>query len=138
MSSSGIRRWLGRRPPPPMSDGIEVLVRGGYHPDTIRVEVGAPVRLLFRREESAACSEQVVFPAFGKSATLPEGERVAIELTPAEAGTYEFTCAMGMLRGHLVVSTPAHPMPSPRGAARDRSVPTRAGRESHGDHARRP
>ena len=83
---------------------VRVRVLGGYVPDTIRAEAGMPLRIVFRREESAACSEQVVFPAFGKSATLPPGEAVAVELLPEEPGEYEFTCAMGMLRGTLVVS----------------------------------
>ena len=82
---------------------VRVRVRGGYQPDTIHAEAGLPLRLVFRREESSACSEQVVFPAFGKSATLPRGEQVAVELVPAEPGEYEFTCATGMLHGTLVV-----------------------------------
>ena len=82
---------------------IRVRVRGGYVPDTIRAEAGVPLRIVFCREESAPCSEQVVFPAFGKSATLPPGEQVAVDLLPEEPGEYEFTCAMGMLRGTLVI-----------------------------------
>lgn len=85
---------------------IRVRVRGGYDPDTIRAEAGVPLRIVFRREESSSCSEQVVFPAFGKSATLPQGEQVAVDLLPEEPGEYEFTCAMGMLRGTLVVVPP--------------------------------
>ena len=80
-----------------------VLVKGGYAPDTIIVRAGKPVRLNFRREESSACSEMVVLGDFGKSAKLPEGELVPVEFLPKEAGTYEFTCQMGMLRGRLVV-----------------------------------
>ncbi len=80
-----------------------VLVKGGYAPDTIVVRAGKPVRLSFRREESSPCSEMVVFADFGKSAKLPEGEVVPVELMPKEPGTYEFTCQMGMLRGRLVV-----------------------------------
>ena len=80
-----------------------VLVKGGYSPDTIVVRAGKPVRLNFRREESSACSEMVVFGDFGKSAKLPEGDLVPVELMPKEAGTFEFTCQMGMLRGRLVV-----------------------------------
>ena len=80
-----------------------VLVKGGYSPDTIVVRAGKPVRLSFRREESSACSEMVVFGDFDKSAKLPEGEVVPVELLPKEPGTYEFTCQMGMLRGRLVV-----------------------------------
>ena len=80
-----------------------ILVKGGYRPDTIVVHAGKPVRLTFQREESTACSEMVVFGDFDKSAKLPEGEQVAVELMPKKAGTFEFTCQMGMLRGHLVV-----------------------------------
>lgn len=80
-----------------------VLVKGGYSPDTILVRAGKPVRLTFRREESSSCSEMVVFGDFGKSARLPEGELVPVELLPTDVGTYEFTCQMGMLRGRLVV-----------------------------------
>lgn len=88
------------------SDGYQeatILVKGGYTPDTIVVERGKPVRLVFRREETSPCSETVVVDAFGKSAMLPEGEAVPVELMPTEAGEYEFTCGMGMLRGELVV-----------------------------------
>ena len=80
-----------------------VLVKGGYTPDIITVEHDRPVRLTFRREETAACSEMVQFPDFERSAMLPEGELVPIEFVPHEPGEYEFTCGMGMLRGKLVV-----------------------------------
>jgi plastocyanin domain-containing protein len=80
-----------------------VLVKGGYTPDVIVVERGRPVRLNFVRTESAACSEMVLFPDFNKSAKLPEGETVAVELMPDTAGEYEFQCQMGMLRGKLIV-----------------------------------
>ena len=47
-----------------------VLVKGGYTPDTIIVHHGKPVRLNFRREETASCSEKVIFADFKKSADL--------------------------------------------------------------------
>lgn len=80
-----------------------VLVKGGYTPDMIVVEHGKPVRLNFRREETAACSEMVLFPDFGKSTQLPTGETVAVEFLPDKPGEYEFACQMGMLRGKLIV-----------------------------------
>ena len=80
-----------------------VLVKGGYTPDVIVVQHGKPVRLNFHREETAACSEMVVFGDFGKSAKLPTGETVAVELLPEQPGEYEFACQMGMLHGKLVV-----------------------------------
>lgn len=67
-----------------------VLVKGGYTPDVILVEHGKPVRLNFRREESAACSEMAILGDFGKSAKLPEGETVPVEFGPERAGEYEF------------------------------------------------
>jgi plastocyanin domain-containing protein len=80
-----------------------VLVKGGYTPDVIIVERGKPVRLNFVRQESASCSEMVLFPAFNKSAKLSEGETVAVEFMPQEPGEYEFACQMGMFRGKLIV-----------------------------------
>ncbi len=80
-----------------------VLVKGGYTPDVIIVEHGKPVRLIFHREETASCSEMVLFPDFNKSAKLPTGETVPIEFLPDKPGEYGFSCAMGMFRGKLIV-----------------------------------
>lgn len=89
-----------------MSGGYQeamILVKGGYTPDTIIVRRDKPVRLNFRREETASCSDKVVFEHFNKSAELPTGELVAVELMPREAGEFSFACSMGMLRGRLIV-----------------------------------
>lgn len=82
---------------------VAITVKGGYTPDVIVVQKGRPVRLTFTRRESAACSEQVLFPDFNKSSPLPEGEPMTIEFTPEKAGEYGFQCQMGMLRGKLIV-----------------------------------
>lgn len=84
-----------------------VRVKGGYDPDLIVVEAGRPVRLHFNRQETAACSEMVVFPDFQISRQLPAGETVTIDLEAPEAGEYEFACQMGMIRGKLVATAPA-------------------------------
>ena len=89
-----------------VSDGYQeqmILVKGGFTPDTIRVAAGRPVRLLFRREETAVCSERVVIPDFARSADLPTGELVPVEFMPGDPGEHEFTCQMGMLRGRILV-----------------------------------
>ncbi len=88
------------------SSGIQevlVVVKGGYTPDLIVVERGRPVRLKFRREESASCSEMVLLPDFHKSASLPQGEVVPVEFLPEKPGEYGFQCQMGMFRGKLIV-----------------------------------
>ena len=80
-----------------------ILVKGGYTPDTIIVRSGRPVRLNFRREETAACSDKVIFADFQKSAELPTGETVRVELMPKNPGEFAFACPMGMFRGRLIV-----------------------------------
>lgn len=80
-----------------------VRVHGGYNPDVVHARAGEPVFLTFLREETAACSERVVFPAFGKSAMLPYRTKIVVELPPRPRGVYEFTCAMNLLRGRLVL-----------------------------------
>lgn len=82
---------------------VAITVKGGYTPDVIVVQKGRPVRLTFTRQESAACSEQVLFPDYNQSALLPEGKQVTLEFTPQQAGEYGFQCQMGMLRGKLIV-----------------------------------
>lgn len=67
------------------------------------VRTGKPLRLHFRREETASCSDKVVFADFNKSADLPTGQTVAVELMPKEPGEFAFSCPMGMFRGWLVV-----------------------------------
>ena len=79
-----------------------IVVRGGYEPATVRVRAGAPVRLVFDRQEANPCSEEVVFPDFGIRRFLPVHEKTAVEFTPVRPGTYEFSCGMSMLRGRVI------------------------------------
>ncbi len=100
--------WLGKRVgiTADFTDGgvqeTKIIVKGGYSPDTIQVEAGRPVRLIFDRREADPCSERVIFDAFGLAADLPTGTEVPVEFTPAEPGEYEFACQMGMLRGKVI------------------------------------
>jgi Cu+-exporting ATPase len=80
-----------------------VRVRGGFQPAEVHLAAGTPTTLVFRREETAPCSERVVFPDLGISATLPAFRDVTIELPASEPGTHPFTCDMDALEGRLVV-----------------------------------
>ena len=81
-----------------------VTVAGGYSPATIAVSAGRPVRLVFDRQETNPCSEEIVIPAFGVRKFLPPHERTSVEFTPTAPGTYEMSCGMGMLHGKILVS----------------------------------
>jgi Cu+-exporting ATPase len=91
-----------------------VRVRGGFQPAEIHLTAGIPTRLVFRREETAPCSERVVFPDLGISATLPAFRDVTVELPASEPGTHPFTCEMDMLHGRLVVEPAASRGPASR------------------------
>jgi plastocyanin domain-containing protein len=82
---------------------VTITVQGGYQPAHVKVKQGSPVRLVFDRQETSGCSEEVVFPDFGIRKFLPAHRQTTIEITPERAGSYEFTCGMSMLRGRLTV-----------------------------------
>lgn len=81
---------------------VRIRVAGGYDPAHVRVRRG-PVRLVFDRQETSGCSEEVVLPDIGLRRYLPAHEETVIEFRPERAGRYEFTCGMSMLRGSVTV-----------------------------------
>jgi len=81
---------------------VDILVKGGYEPSTIRVAAGRPVELTFDRQETSSCSEEVVFSDFGIRKFLPAHEKTSVTFTPQKPGTYEFTCGMSMLHGRVI------------------------------------
>jgi plastocyanin domain-containing protein len=88
------------------SSGVQearIVVRGGYEPAVVRLEAGKKTRLVFDRQETSGCSEEVVFPDFGVRRFLPPFEKTEVELQPVEPGQYDFTCGMSMLHGKLIV-----------------------------------
>ena len=88
------------------NDGVQevrVLVKGGYTPDTIVVQAGTPVRLQFYRDETADCSERLVFENFDIDVALPAFQTTPVEFTPTAAGEFPFRCGMNMLKGTVVV-----------------------------------
>jgi len=107
---SALILWYFFGPKPRVSaqvaDGVQevrVIVKGGYSPDVIVVTQGAPVKLDFYRDETASCSEEIVFGDFGIARHLPAFQTTTIEFTPEKSGEFTFTCGMNMMRGKLVV-----------------------------------
>jgi len=83
---------------------VVIAVKGGYDPGVIQLRKDVPTRLIFDRQETSSCSEEIVIPAFGIRKFLPAFQQTVVELTPKESGTFEITCGMSMLHGKLVVS----------------------------------
>ncbi|MDQ0958125.1 Cu+-exporting ATPase [Streptomyces sp. B4I13] len=82
---------------------VEVTVRGGYSPNLIKVRQGAPVELVFDRQESGECTSRVVFPDLKVGAGLPAHTRTTVRLTPDHPGSFGFACGMNMIHGTLLV-----------------------------------
>jgi plastocyanin domain-containing protein len=82
---------------------VTITVQGGYAPSEVRVKKDAPVRLIFDRQETSGCSEEIVIPDFGIRRFLPAFQKTTVELRPMRTGTYDFTCGMSMLHGALIV-----------------------------------
>ena len=80
-----------------------ITVKGGYDPSEVQVEAGRPVRLIFDRQETNPCSDELVIPEFRIHRALPPHQRTAVEFTPTAPGTFDFKCGMGMLHGKLIV-----------------------------------
>ena len=81
---------------------VEVLA-AGYRPDSVTVRAGQPLKLTFIRRTDQGCGTEVLVPDFNLKATLPLNQPVTLDLVPARAGVFKFTCGMRMLRGKLIV-----------------------------------
>ncbi|KIF02292.1 hypothetical protein PL81_30830, partial [Streptomyces sp. RSD-27] len=95
-----------------LEDGVQrvdVVVRGGYSPNLIKVRQGTPLELVFDRQESGECTSRVLFPDLHVSAGLPAHTRTTVRLSPEQPGTFGFACGMNMIHGTLLVEPDGHP-----------------------------
>ncbi|HEV2036196.1 MAG TPA: cupredoxin domain-containing protein, partial [Candidatus Dormibacteraeota bacterium] len=89
---------------------VQVLVKGGYAPNLIRVRQSVPLRIVFDRQEGGDCTSRVVFPDFAVNRSLPAMAKTAIEFTPDKSGQFGFACGMNMVHGTLVVEPASTPL----------------------------
>ena len=89
-----------------VQDGVQVvettLSPYGYEP--ITVQEGIPVKWTIKAEQGSltGCNRAILIPEYEIQKTLEIGENV-IEFTPTKAGTYSYSCWMGMLRSSITV-----------------------------------
>src|SRR5690625_4424475 len=90
-------------------DGVqvaEVRIRGGYHPQVLRLAPGVPAQLVLVRQENGACSERFTIPALDVDVAVPAFDSTVLDVPALPEGRYEFTCGMGMRHGALEVGDP--------------------------------
>ena len=86
-----------------VSDAVEIIVDGGYSPETIAIAKDKTVKLIFIRKDPTSCLEEVVFGDFKIRKQLPLNQKVLVELTPRKSGEFTYTCAMNMYHGKIIV-----------------------------------
>lgn len=97
-----------------VQDGVQVvettLSPYGYEP--ITVQEGIPVKWTIKVEQGSltGCNRAILIPEYEIQKTLEIGENV-IEFTPTKAGTYSYSCWMGMLRSSITVLKEGEEMP---------------------------
>lgn len=89
-----------------MEDGIQVVestLASGSYAD-IRVAAGIPVKWIVYAdaENINGCNDRILCREFGIEETFAPGENI-IEFTPTAAGTYSYSCWMGMIHGSIIV-----------------------------------
>jgi hypothetical protein len=82
---------------------VDLTVNNGYYPNYITAKAGLPLRIKIYHPSQGGCDGTLVFPDWGVRKDLAPASRDEIVLAPAKAGTYRFTCGMGMLSGTLVL-----------------------------------
>ena len=81
---------------------MKVSAYGGYEPDVLTVKKGVPVRWEVTGDRQMGCASTLVLRQFGVRQALRVGVNV-IEFTPNKAGSFVFSCSMGMYRGTMIV-----------------------------------
>ncbi len=81
---------------------VETSLSSGYTP--ITVTVGTPVKwtISATKKTLTSCNRTIEIPEFDIEKTLSTGDNV-IEFTPTKAGTFTYTCWMGMIRSTITV-----------------------------------
>ena len=91
---------------PPAKENVQIvkteLSPYGYTP--ISVRAGVPVKWTIHAEPNAlnGCNNRILVREYGIEKALSAGDNL-IEFTPEKAGTFAYTCWMGMIRSSITV-----------------------------------
>src|SRR3989338_7237711 len=86
-----------------VKDNVDIIVDGGYSPNTISIPKGKTTKISFLRKDQSSCLEEVVLSDFKIRKFLPLNKKVTIEVTPQKAGEFGFACGMNMFHGKIIV-----------------------------------
>ena len=82
---------------------VSIAIAGGYYvPNRITAKAGVPIRVVFTGN-AKGCVAKPKFTSLGKSGDVTGIGTTTIDLGALDAGTYEFSCAMGANKGTVTV-----------------------------------
>jgi sulfite exporter TauE/SafE/copper chaperone CopZ len=82
----------------------------GYEPGETVIYAGRPTKWVITSTAPYSCAASITSADLGIEGRLAEGPNV-VELPKLAAGTYNFSCSMGMYSGRIVVIAPPAPVP---------------------------
>ncbi|MFA6466681.1 MAG: sulfite exporter TauE/SafE family protein [Patescibacteria group bacterium] len=74
----------------------------GYSPNSFKLKKGVPVKWIIDGTKASGCTNGIMSPDLNIRENIHSGENI-IEFTPEKAGTFNFSCFMGMFRGKFIV-----------------------------------
>lgn len=86
-----------------VTDSVDIIVDGGYIPNTIVIKKGKLTKINFLRKDPTSCLEEVVLGDFNTRKYLPLNKKVTIELKPKEEGEFTYACSMNMYHGKIII-----------------------------------
>jgi len=115
MRLAGVDFTAGTHPPQSVSANVGLTLTDqtitstqdgdGYHPGNAVIYAGRPTHWVMTSTAPFTCASTVVSKDLGVQTTLQAGRNV-IELPRLSAGTYNYSCGMGMYSGRIVVIQP--------------------------------
>ncbi|HBU28223.1 TPA: hypothetical protein DEB00_03875, partial [Candidatus Uhrbacteria bacterium] len=85
---------------------MNVTSYGSYEPNVLTVQQGIPVDWTIVGADFLGCADTLVLPAFRVNTRIKTGQNL-VQLIPSKAGTFTFSCSMGMIRGTMIVTPSA-------------------------------
>lgn len=87
----------------PVNESINIVVEGGYKPESITVKRGKQIQIHFLRKDPSSCLEEVDLSDFKVRTYLPLNKKKTVTVTPDKTGEFMFSCGMNMFHGKIIV-----------------------------------